>query len=83
MRLAIFSALEHWASGARPRGGRFAFEFDWDVGEGYSKGGGALVRTRFAVVVIRGGEVVTAFPSLKATSSDDAGVIKFEQTHLT
>lgn len=61
---AVVSALEHWAAGARPGGGRFRFEFDRQVGEGYPKGGGALIGTRVAVVIIREGEVVTAFPSL-------------------
>ena len=42
---ATVSALQHWRSGARPKGGRFAFEFEKDVGEGFLKGGGDLVRT--------------------------------------
>ena len=62
---AVVSALEHWTAGARPNGGRFQFEFDRDVGEGYPKGGGALTRTRIAVVIIRDDEVVTAFPLLE------------------
>lgn len=61
---AVVSALEHWTAGARPAGGRFRFEFDREVGEGYPKGGGTLVRTRVAVVIVRDGEIVTAFPSL-------------------
>lgn len=61
---AAVSALEHWAAGARPEGGRFRFEFDRDIGEGYRKGGGALVTTRVAIVVVRDGVIVTAFPSL-------------------
>ncbi|MES2443329.1 MAG: hypothetical protein V4574_10900 [Pseudomonadota bacterium] len=59
------SALEHWAAGGRPAGGRFRFEFDREVGEGFRKGGGTLVRTRIAVVIVRDGEIVTAFPSLE------------------
>lgn len=70
LRLAALSAIEHWASGARPAGGRFAFEFDWDIGEGFLKGGGGLINTRIAIVIIRDGEIITAFPLLSALDVD-------------
>jgi len=63
---ATVSALQHWRSGARPKGGRFAFEFERHVGEGFVKGGGDLVRTRRAIVIVRDGELITAYPSLTA-----------------
>jgi hypothetical protein len=64
LRSALVSAIEHWESGARPAGGRFAFEFDRDIGEGFLKEGGDLIKTRIAIVIIRDGEIVTAFPSI-------------------
>lgn len=67
MLTAIVSALEHWHSGARPVGGRFVFEFDHDIGEGYPKGGGAIVTTRVAIVIVSGGEAITAYPMLSGT----------------
>jgi len=62
---AIDSALDHWEKGARPKGGSFNFEFEYPIGEGYPKGGGALVRTRFARVIVKMEGVITAFPVLE------------------
>jgi hypothetical protein len=61
---AVASAAEHWASGTRPNDGRFVFDFGSEIGEGFLKGGGAAVRTSIAVVIVRGGEVLTAYPLL-------------------
>ena len=71
LRAAALSALEHWNSGARPKGGRFKFQFGWDIGEGFLKGGGDLVKTRIAIVVVRSGEIITAFPSLIPDSKSE------------
>lgn len=62
---SIESALEHWREGARPKGGVFNFEFEHSIGEGFLKGGAYVVTTRHARVIIRGGNVVTAFPVLE------------------
>jgi hypothetical protein len=64
MLSAIASALEHWHSGARPAGGRFSFVFDREIGEGFRKHGGAAIRTNVAIVIVRDGAVITAYPSL-------------------
>ncbi len=63
---AIVSAAEHWRAGERPKGGRFVFEFDHAIGEGYPKNSDELLETRQAAVVIRKEFVLTAFPLLNA-----------------
>jgi len=77
---AVTSAAEHWASGARPNDGRFVFDFDNEIGEGFLKGGGAMVRTNIAIVIIREGEVVTAYPSLASAKAVHA-LIRPGRTH--
>ena len=59
---AVNSAREHWLNGARPRNGVFRFRFPFDVGEGYKRGTAAPVTTPFAIVVIKGETIITAYP---------------------
>ncbi len=61
---AINSALIHWDTGVRPKGGLFAFSFDTEIGEGYAKGTDCFLETSIAVVIIKEGIVVTAYPLL-------------------
>lgn len=68
---AVMSACEHWKSGSRPKRGCFLFDFGEDIGEGFRKGGGDLVRTRFAAVIVRKGTVVTAYPLLARPDGRD------------
>lgn len=62
---AIISAAEHWRNGDRPKNGKYVFEFDEYVGEGFLKGSDELVQTKIVAVVTRNDYVVTAFPGLK------------------
>jgi hypothetical protein len=67
---AVTSAAEHWASNGRPKVGRFVFAFQDDIGEGYPKGGGDLIKTRLAIVVICKGIAITAYPLLDSRGLD-------------
>jgi hypothetical protein len=62
---AIRETLARWKAGERPRGGVFVFRFDAIIGEGYEKDGTDLMKTHIAVVVIRDGVVITAYPLLR------------------
>jgi hypothetical protein len=61
----IREALARWQAGERPKGGAFVFRFDTAIGEGYEKEGTDLMKTQIAVVVIRDGMVITAYPLLR------------------
>ena len=66
---AVDSALWHWQSGRRPKHGGFAFRFEHPIGEGYRKGDSTLLTTDSALVVIRRGNIITAFPVLDTNAS--------------
>jgi hypothetical protein len=61
--LAGESALDYWSQGERPANGVFKFEFPEVVGEGYMKNSSKRFTTKIAKVVVRKGEVITAFPT--------------------
>lgn len=69
---ALRSAIRHWEMGAAPKGGRFVFAFEEPVGEGFLRGGGGLIRTCLAVVVLRRGSILTAYPLLMPVSQNRA-----------
>jgi hypothetical protein len=67
---AVNTARERWAAGERPKDGVFSFQFESEVGEGYAKGSAVLICTRHAIIVIKKGAVVTAYPKVPLPSSE-------------
>lgn len=63
---AVDSALAHWDAGSRPEGGVFDFAFDQPIGEGFLKGSDERVDATIARVIVKQGEVITAYPVLRA-----------------
>jgi hypothetical protein len=61
---AVNSALIYWEKGIRPTGGIFAFHFEEVIGEGYAKKSSILIKTCNALVIIKEGTVITAYPLL-------------------
>ncbi len=63
--ISVDSALTHWDAGRRPKGGAYNFAFDYPIGDGCEKGSTEQLETSIARVIIRRGEVVTAYPVLR------------------
>lgn len=66
---AVDSALTHWDAGVRPKGGAFHFIFDHAIGEGFEKGSDERTETTVARVIVRQGDVITAYPVLHPIGS--------------
>ncbi len=59
---ALDASHARWAAGARPAKGVFRFTFEDSIGDGFAAGSGTLVATSHALVIVRKGLVITAFP---------------------
>lgn len=59
---ALDYAHAQWAAGARPPRGVFRLKFAEAIGDGFAAGSGTRVATAHAMVIVRRGVAITAFP---------------------